>query len=648
MTLFKQIIIILSFFQTTILGVVMWLNFNTANEFINTQLKFDAMHTANSLGLSITPAASQNDIATIETMINSMFDSGYFETISLENTEGEMIVKNHQPTIIADVPNWFVKLINMQAPIANSNIMAGWVPYGTLHVQNSTGLAYRQLWTTFKDIGISFIIISLLAFIILHQSLKFILKPLKKVQEQAEAITGNDFILQNKLPSTIELKQVVTAMNAMISKVKDIFDQEADTVEKYYALLYKDTNTNLHNRRYFKLKFEEYLESEEEFFGSVIFANLHNEQKLKSNLGFKRSHNLLQEVSNIFTKVANSSDFSVAAYMEDWDFAFLLPTLKRNKIEALFKSINSELNQLITSFGLNEKEYFFHFGATKYQAESSISEIFAQADFALSAAKANTDSFKLYWNEIASSEAPLGKDAWREEILAAMDEHRLMFAIQRVVDQKHEIYHNELFLRLKDKDENIHNAGYFMPTVRELNLITLIDKYVLKRVIYGQKNTEFPPVKLSINISKKTILHLSQYDWLEEILEEFQKHSHNLINFEISSQGQIDTKVLTKTSKWLRSFGITIGLDNFSLDGGNLKFLQDVNPDYIKIRSSSILDLFKDEEAVSSKQSLNIITGTMDIKVIAVGVETQKEREKLQDIGINYFQGSLIEEPYLI
>lgn len=648
MTLFKQIIIILSFFQTIILGVVMWQNFHTVNEFLQTQLKFDATHTANSLGLSITPAAGENDLTTIQTMINSMFDSGYYEMIRLDDADNKVVIKNYQPTVVADVPNWFIKLIKIEAPIGSSEIMAGWVPFGTLHVQNSTGLAYRQLWNTFKDISISFILISLIAFFILNISLKIILEPLKEVQKQAEAITGNDFIFQDKMPRTVELNQVVKAMNTMIFKVKDIFDQEANTVQKYHNLLYKDEDTDLYNRRYFKLKFEEYLETEEEFTGSIIFANFNNDEKLKSHLGFQKTKQLLNEIGSIMKQASNVSDFSIVSYFDSWDFAFLLPTLNQERSEELFMSMSQEIQNLIASYNLDNNEYFFYFGGTKYQAHSKTSEIFAQADFALSTAKASQKNYTIFWNEDENREVVLGKEAWRKEILDAMETNRLLFAIQRVINNKDEIYHNEVFIRFKGKDDAIYNAGYFMPMVRELKLINEIDKYVLHSAITMLDNHELPPTQLSINISRNTIFNIANLPWLEELLKELHKHSDYRVNFEISSRGALDIKTLAKTSKELRDLGFTIGLDNFTLDGNSLKFLQEANPDYIKIQASSILDLFEGEAAVSSKKALDIIIKTMDIKMIAVGIETKEDKIKLQELGISYFQGSFIEEPYLV
>lgn len=52
------------------------------------------------------------------------------------------------------------------------------------------------------------------------------------------------------MPFTTEFRSATVAMNAMVSKVKDIFERENETLVKYQELLYKDAETKLYNRRY--------------------------------------------------------------------------------------------------------------------------------------------------------------------------------------------------------------------------------------------------------------------------------------------------------------------------------------------------------------------------------------------------------------
>jgi len=81
MSLFKQLSIMLTLFLGIILASVMILNFKTATEFVQNQLYTDAKNTSHSLGLSLSKVADPEDTSTMDTMINAIFDSGYYEFI---------------------------------------------------------------------------------------------------------------------------------------------------------------------------------------------------------------------------------------------------------------------------------------------------------------------------------------------------------------------------------------------------------------------------------------------------------------------------------------------------------------------------------------------------------------------------------------
>ncbi len=645
MTLFRQIIIILSFFQTIILTAVMWQNLNTANEFIQDQLEVDARHTANSLGLSITPAASKNDIVTIETMINSMFDGGYYESIILKDAQGKILLSKVQQMAIADTPSWFVDVFKLKAPEAKSQIMAGWNIYGTLYVKNNLGIAYRQLWSTFKDILFVFVFFTLLAFVILFISLRVILKPLKFVQEQARAIAGNNFIFQENIPSTTELKQVVGAMNGMVHKVKEIFLKEAGTVKKYHEILYKDVESELYNKRYLVLKLQEYLASEEESFGSLVFASFASSKDIKLSIGYKKAEELKKEISAYFNDLHKEYKNLVIAKMSDEDFGFIFPNCNCLKIYDVCEKMAKDLSETIVNFGLDEDKFYFNFGIVSYGDKSKVYNIFSRADFALTTSKAK-GKFQIDINS-STDENVLGKEAWKSEILNAMDDRRFIFAMQKVVDGADELYHNEIFLRLEDKEGNIKNAAYFMPMVNELKLNYEIDKYVLDRIIDSLEQETFLSTSLGINIGKEILLNSSNLAWFEEKLKLLKTKATNPVSFEISSRNKLPINLLAHFSKLLKRHGFDFGLDSFSLDGDSLKILQEVNPAYIKVQATSILDLLGDKHADSSKQSLDIITSSMDIKIIAFGVQSQKEKDMLYKMGIEYVQGNYIEKPYV-
>ena len=252
MTLFKQIMIAVIAFGIVIFMAVGYLNFKSLNGYINDQLGENARHTANSLGLALKPIVDPEDMSLAQTMINSMFDSGRYKLIKLEDVDGKVLIENSQQTIVKDIPEWFYKIAKFEAPVATSEIMTGWAKFGTLYVQGSTALAYNELYSNSKNIFNFLALMIIIALVVAFFALKAIFRPLVMVQNQAEAILDNKFIIQKRIPFTTDLKKMVLAMNSMVSKVQDIFEREAATLSKYQELLYKDSMSGTYNRRFFQ------------------------------------------------------------------------------------------------------------------------------------------------------------------------------------------------------------------------------------------------------------------------------------------------------------------------------------------------------------------------------------------------------------
>lgn len=652
MTLFKQIIIVISLLQTLIFGGVMWFNFLSSNEYVQQQAYTDALHTANSLGLSISSIASFDDTSMAETMINSVFDSGYYEKIVLEDMNKTTLVSKEQEIVVADVPAWFIKLIKVEPPIATSQIMLGWTPYGILSVQLNSGHAYRQLWTIFKDVLAVFIVVSVIGFFALQLILTIILKPLQRVKEQAEAILESDFIFQHDIPFTKELKNVVSAMNSMVKKVKEIFEKEADAVQKYHELLYQDTVTKMYNRRYFNIKLQEYLSSEaKNAQGALILVSLNDYEHLKHALGYQKSEQFIQEAAQCIKTTIQGQKEYVSAKLNDTDFAILAPASSQESFDMLCEEINAMMKNLTHRFELNEKEHYVNIGYARYYAQSNSKELFSKADFALTTSKAKgAFSINRFVEQNGEKQLVLGKEAWTHELKSAMEQKRFKLAYQNVVNIHafEDVFHSELFLRLEDYNGHLHNAGYFMPMIVELKLGAQLDHYVIQRARDVLAEKIFTCKALCINLGRDIFMQSNDWSWLEDSVERFKQIGISELYFEMPSSVDMPIEILVKFSKFVRSFGYGFGVDNFAINSESLDAIQHINPTYIKMQASYMIDLLGENASDSVNRSLSIITDSMEIKVIATNVENDDQKNKLEKMGVKYIQGSFIAEPKLI
>ncbi|QCD53107.1 bifunctional diguanylate cyclase/phosphodiesterase [Campylobacter sp. RM16192] len=638
MTLFKQIMVAIMSFGLVIFIAVGILNFTTINNYISSQLSANARHTANSLGLAIKTAADLNDVSTIEAMVNSMFDSGYYSMIKLVDVDGRIVVENSQETMVEGVPDWFLKNIKLSAPIESSEIMDGWSKFGTLYIQSNTGIAYYELYTILKNVFYILTIISLIALSISYFGLKFIFIPLKKVQIQAEAILGNRFIIQDKIPFTVDIRRMVLAMNSMVSKVKDIFEQSAKTLSKYEDLLYKDDQTGLFNRRYFQNQFVDYLSSEEYSSGSVMMISCKELDNLKKGIGFEKWQSLVISIANV---IRNNTQNMLCSRLNENDFIVVAPSIPPSRLLSTGENILFYIQDIFEKYCLDIDICFVNSAIVDYSHDAKLKNIMIIADMTILRAK-ESGNFKIkVYNE--GSEILLGKEQYRELILSSIENNMFRFAGQRVVSNDKEIEHCELFLRLVDKNGIWQMASYFMPMVNELNFAAKIDLYVLNKVVSMLKDKTLPQGAISINLGKEVLTSTYYFSEIEAAFRQIKHNASNKIYIEIPNKDDLDIPILINLHQKLRDFGIGLGFDHFGFDTKSIDRLREISPDYVKITARDLIDFFG-ESSSEQKHSFDAMMRSKGITIVAISVENKLQMDKLQSLGISSMQGMFIEE----
>src|SRR5690606_25353918 len=92
--------------------------------------------------------------------------------------------------------------------------------------------------------------------------LKHLLRPLRQVEQQAEAICRKEFSVQQDLPATPELRSMVQAMNRMVTKIQEMFRQQVEMTDALRRDASRDPVTGLVNRREFDDAMAAWLSSE--------------------------------------------------------------------------------------------------------------------------------------------------------------------------------------------------------------------------------------------------------------------------------------------------------------------------------------------------------------------------------------------------
>lgn len=648
MTLFKQLALILTTFLVLILITVMGLNFKTATEFAQNQLATEAKNTAHSLGLSLSKVADPTDPSTMETMINAIFDSGYYTSIVLLDTANHPLISRQNRVIISDVPQWFVSLIPITATPGESKIIAGWNQIGTLQVVGHPGHAYRQLYHSWLSMIQTFALFGTLIIALLYLILGVSLKPLKTIKKQAEAIIGNTFIFSDKKPFTTDLQSVTMAMNTMVVKVQEIFNKENETLKQYQELLYKDIQTSLPNRRYIMSKISDYLSTESPLnTGTFFMISLDDHEKSKHDLGYDNYNTLIKTLGHALESETSGCHDKLLGRLSEGDFFAILPGQSVTSVSHIISSLLTTLKNL--PFQNKEHPAVICASLGLYHAKDTLRTLLSRADLALAQAQLSTP-FGYKIAEDPEGHIPFnGKEELRRDIAESLLDHRMMIALQNVTNFQSSdkpVYHKEVFLRLKDKksDTIYYNAGYFLPIAAKFSMLSEIDRYTIQKTIataLHETNSSF-----AINLSSEFISNVGHMGWLQNELASCIKKGGKqaiVLAFEVSNSIAVRyEESVTAFAKMVRSYGHQFGIDQFTIPQEGVGYLQEIKPHYLKINSRYLKDMMIDSTTGMTNQSLSVIAKSLSITLIATNIEDQRQQVDLEGLGITTFQGSFI------
>lgn len=636
MTLFKQMAFLISIFLLIILTTVLVLNFNSQNEAIQERLYEDAKNTASSLSLSL--GSADGDTSMMSTMINANFDSGNYNIIKLVDVDNKLIYERKDEHKIPDVPEWFLNSTSIEAPMATANVSAGWSQVGILYVKSDTSYAYKQLYSFFINLIISFGVIFVIGLAVLNLLLMTILKPLRRVQTQAEAVIKNEFITQENIPYTKEFRDVVVGMNIMVKKAKAMFDKGNEELKKQKELEYTDPSTKLKNRKYLIDKLPEYLKIDASCqHGINMLLALSGVIEANEKIGRQAVNELFIRIANIFTDQTKNDENAIVSRINGTEFSILLPHHADNHGLDLANNIFGLVNDTIAEFGLDEEETFISIGIYEYNYKQSISEVLSHSDNALSRAKFSASHIHLDKAEHAVE--VMGKEAWKKIINEALELNNFDFTSYLAVDTKHKrIAHDVLSLTLKTTDNTTYSYGQFMASANEAGLSSKIYKNIID-MLFTSPSQKLKDSTCSLRLSYEYLDLVETYQELFNLVSNYAKKLPFKLIIEIPD------RLIRKNPKGIKlykslfeKYNIDIGIYEFIGENDDYQYLQDLRPIYIKAQTDYFLS--QSDQALSA---LRLITDTVGISLIASSVMDLETLEKLQQKDIFIIQGKVTE-----
>lgn len=640
MSLSKQMILFVASILLIVLMGTFVLNFNNTRAFLEYQLESHAQDTATSLGLSMSSVADPEDPSSMETMINAVFDRGYYSQITLYDIDENILYQRTNPNTIEGIPHWFTQAIPIKAPSAEALIQSGWIPIGKLVVQSHPGYAYVELWKTTLYLLGWFLAAALISMLIAMYALRLMLKPLKQMEQQAEAIVKKEYLLQEELPATTEFKHVVSAMNTMVHKMKQVFDRDAKMAQKLQKMAYQDGVTGLSNRVHFDMKLPAYLDPAEAAPGILLLARVQNLKELNEHFGYLIGDKFIRQFSEQMTVHLHSSQ-ALFARLNGSELIAVLPAAPADKVQKAVQTLIDSIHKIVDDLNVESDLAQINVGIIHYQPGQKRGDLLSQLDFAIQESEKKGANAYFYQ---PITDAPESDDFWLERIQQALVDHRFVLFQQSAYTQQRSIFAKELLLRLKDENGNLHSAAYFMPAVKRLNKSVEIDRMVIQLALsYLNKLDASHEERIAINLTHS---FLQQEDFKQWLFSSLRDTNTKRLIFEASENMLKEHKALAwPLVQKFKDMNIPFGIDNFGNQFGDMSYLQDLRPDFIKLDCGFSQAIEDDEQTRSYLYSLIEMCDSLDVEVIAMAVENEGQKSAFEALGVTIFQGYLYGAP---
>ncbi|WP_294948496.1 LapD/MoxY N-terminal periplasmic domain-containing protein [Sulfurivirga sp.] len=624
----------------TVLAANFWLNLDSTRAFLQNQLKTHAEDTATSLGVTLSHAVRPDDLAAMETFINAVFDRGYYLSITLTGPDGKVRYRRQNPLKIEGVPAWFIRLLNLHPEAGKAEIMSGWIPVGQITVVSHPGYAYEQLWESFVNLLILFAVLGGLFLALSLFYLHHLLAPLKKMVRQAQAIVQKHYVVQEPLPGATELRQVVSAINTMVLKLKDIFTREAEINARLQRMAYADPVTGLGNRAFFEMVLDSALADDTcPRPGALAIVHLHDLQTLNERHGYPQVNRLIQRLVKHMVERLNHLPETTLARLNGSDFAILASQTDPADLAAVLQTLPELWAHIKQDAQVDPSLSPMRIGVAYYLPDETRAEALTRANGALQ--QAETEGEALHRLTPPDDSLPLEK-VWHIE--EALETGRLTLLGQPVQDGQNALHSLEVLAQLRDGQGNPIAAREFTPLLQREGLEAQFDRLVVDKTLglLGQ-HPELP--LLSVNLTEAAVIDLDFQRWLLTRIREARPRQR--IAFELpEALLHRHSDACAVLIQHLHQEGCRVGLDHFGRHLGDKRFLQLYKPDYLKLAPGFVEGVCRrDDKATSYLASLVEMAGSLDIDVIATAVEDTAVQQRYAELGVRLFQGYHIGRP---
>lgn len=371
---------------------------------------------------------------------------------------------------------------------------------------------------------------------------------------------------------------------------------------------------------------------------------------INDSCGHAAGDELIRQFSGILQDMAREND--IVGRLGGDEFGILMPGIE---VEGALKQVR-EFRERLSTYRFNWEDKSFviaaAIGLVRVDGSSAnVTDLMNDADAARQAAKERGRNrvhvFEQNDHELLKRRGEL---RWAAYLNGAIEQDRFILTRQTIAPLhfKEHGAHYEVLLRYRDDDDNIISAEDFLTAAERYDLITEIDRWVVKAIVdWFQAHPEdmANTHTASINLSGHSVTD-------SRFSQELMQQLHRLpglsekICFEITETTAIAN--LNRARKFIlemRALGCRFALDDFGKGMSSLAYLKSLPVDYLKIDGDFVKDMLSDPIDHALVEYVNQIAHVIGMKTIAEYAESDEIVERLKQMHVDFAQGYAIDRP---
>lgn len=424
---------------------------------------------------------------------------------------------------------------------------------------------------------------------------------------------------------------------------------EKDSEQKLHFMSYYDDITGIPNRKMFIKKFEELINNNSNSKSQlgIIFFDIDNFKNINDTYGYEVGDEMLLKLCERIENILDGRH-TFARFGGD-EFVIAFSNIITDKEISEF--LDELLLRLRKPFEVNNKKIYctISIGVSVYPKDSNRLDILLKtADMALHSAKEEGKNrykfFDIHISNILKRQYEIEK-----ALRTAIENNEIFMVFQPKISINGEKVNGfEALVRWINSELGFISPAEFIPIAESSGLIIDLGKYIIEESF--RKCSELccsnkSNFHIAINISDIQLREEGFISFVSEMLEKY-NISPEYIEFEIT-EGVIMQSVVKNIELLieLKRLGVSIALDDFGTGYSSLSYLKRLPIDVLKIDKSFVDGIGVDEKSEYIAESIIKLSHSLNLKVVAEGVETKEQLGYLNKMKCDIAQGYYFSKP---